>query len=293
VVAAAFNEHVVRATDEIDCTSPWAYGGRNLNDAHPHNGPRTVMDILKKSSNVGTAKIALMLGDERLERYYRDFGLGQRTGIDLPYEDGGIFHPRDRDCAFCGHDKQGRPRCHGWSALTPTRISIGQGIALTAIQVVGAVNTIANDGLRMQPILVRRVTNPDGTEVERNQPTVVKRVLDLESARLTARLMARITEQGGTGWRAAIPGVAVAGKTGTAQKPVPGGYSKTDYVASFVGFLPAENPRFTLLVTLDNPKGRAGHQGGQVAAPVFRQIAEEAIRYLDIPTNSVPRQVEI
>ena len=152
-------------------------------------------------------------------------------------------------------------------------------------------NTIANDGLRMQPTIIRLVTDSRGRPVHEFEPKVVKRVLDIDAARLTRRLMARVTEAGGTGRRAALDYCQVAAKTGTAQKAGVGGYSNTDYVASFVGFFPAEEPVVSLIVTLDNPKPE--HQGGRVAAPVFKEIAEEAIRYLNIPTNAVPVQVQI
>jgi len=265
--AAALNEGIVTPETLFDCENGgWFYKGKLLRDTHPY-GKLSVADGLKKSSNILTAKVALMLGNERLYSYLRAFGFGETTGIDLPGEETGIFHPPSK-----------------WYGISPTRIPIGQGIATTGLQVLGLFCTIANDGYRMRPYVVRRVTDADGQVVHEGRPEVVARVIRPETAALMRELLAAATEDGGTGRRARIGELRVAGKTGTAQKPVPGGYSPTDYVASFVGFLPVDDPEIGIIVVVDNPKPL--YYGGQVAAPAFGAIAGEVSRYLGIQVYS-------
>jgi cell division protein FtsI (penicillin-binding protein 3) len=264
IIAAAFNEGLIAPGQVIDCENGlWHYGGRPLRDYSP-NDMLTIADILKKSSNIGTAKIALMMDEAKVEAYIRAFGIGASTGIDLPGEETGIFRPR-RD----------------WSALSVTRLAMGHEMAVTALQLLNAINTIANDGYRMRPYVVQQVVDPEGKVLHRGAPEVLARPIRPEVATLMRRLMARVTEPDGTGRRAAVPGYRVCGKTGTAQKPIPGGYSDTENIASFVGFLPSDDPVFSLVVVVDAPV--EPRTGGGVAAPLFRRIAEPAARYLDIP----------
>jgi cell division protein FtsI/penicillin-binding protein 2 len=261
--AAALNEGIVTPETVFDCENGgWFYKGKVLRDSHAH-GKLTVAEGLKKSSNILTAKVALMLGNDRLYSYLRTFGFGEKTGIDLPGEEAGIFHPPSK-----------------WYGISPTRIPIGQGIATTGLQILGLYCTIANNGYRMRPYVVRRVVDADGNVVHEGKPEVVARVIRPETAALMRNLLASVTDQGGTGRRARIDEMRVAGKTGTAQKPVAGGYSPTDYVASFVGFLPVEDPEIGIIVVVDNPKPL--YYGGQVAAPAFASIASEVSRYLGI-----------
>lgn len=189
--------------------------------------------------------------------------MGEPSGIDLPGEEPGIFHPPSK-----------------WYGISPTRIPIGQGIATTALQVLGIYCTIANAGYRMKPYVVKRITDPDGRLVFEAQPEVVARVIRPDTAALMCELLAKVTEEGGTGRRAGIEDMRVAGKTGTAQKPVRGGYSPTDYIASFVGFLPADDPEIGIIVVADTPK--PVHTGGRVAAPAFAAIAVDVSRYLGL-----------
>jgi len=250
--------------DVFDCEyGAWLHCRRLLRDFHPY-GRLTVADGLKKSSNILTAKVALTLGDQRLYRYLRAFGLGSKRGIDLPGEENGILHPPNR-----------------WSGISSSRIAIGQGVALTALQMLGVVCAIANDGFLMRPYVVDSVSRSGGPLLLKCKPEVVARPITGKTAATMRTLLARVTEDGGTGRRARVAGYTVAGKTGTAQKPVNGVYSSSAHVASFVGFLPAENPEIALIVVVDEP--RVKHTGGVVAAPVFSRIAGEAVRYLDIP----------
>jgi cell division protein FtsI (penicillin-binding protein 3) len=225
----------------------------------------SVADVLKKSSNIGAAKIALMLGEDRLEKYLRKFGVGRPTGIELPGEEGGILMPN-----------------RTWSKISITRIAMGHEVAVTALQMLNLVSAIANDGFLMRPYLVQRVVDAQGRTIYAAEPEVVSRPINAETSAEMRRLLARVTQKGGTGRRAALEEYTVAGKTGTAQKPGPGGYSDKANMASFVGFLPAEDPELSVIVVVDEPQPL--HTGGVVSAPVFRKIAEQVIRY----QNSCP-----
>ncbi len=266
VIAAAFNEGLIHPQDIIDCENGvWHYRGRPLRDYRPH-GRLSVADVLQKSSNIGSAKIALMMPDARFERYLRDFGFGRTTGIDLPGEEGGILASRSQ-----------------WSAISVSRLAMGHEVAVTALQLLNSVNAIANGGALMKPYVVSRITDNNGRVVYQGQPQTIGQPIRLETARLMAELMVRVTEEGGTARAAHMDGYRVSGKTGTAQKPVPGGYSDRLNIASFVGFLPAEQPEISMVVVVDEPWPL--RTGGAVAAPIFKNIAEQAVRYLDIPVS--------
>lgn len=268
-IAAALNEGVVTPSTVFDCESgSWLYQGKILRDFHPY-GNLTVADIVKKSSNIGSAKIALLLGEQRLDQYLRAFNMGRPMGIDLPGEEGGILPPLAR-----------------WSRLSCSRIAIGQGIGVTALQMLGVYAAIANDGFLMKPHVVQRAVRPDGTTVYQAEPAVLSRPIRGETAAIMRELLGRVTEEGGTGTKAAVPGYKVAGKTGTAQKAVAGGYSDSAYMSSFVGFLPTDQPEVAIVIVVDEPQPL--HTGGIVAAPAFRAVAEQLVRYLDIPPGAAP-----
>ncbi len=264
VFSAALNEHTVTPETLFDCENgAWSYGGRVLRDYHPY-GVLTVADGIKKSSNIMSAKIALGLGDRRLFNYLQAYQIGSKLGLDLPGEEKGLLQPPAR-----------------WSAISGTRIAIGQGVAVTAVQMLGLYGAIANDGCLMRPYVVRRVVARDGTILAQPLPEVVSRPITPATAALMRRLLARVTEDGGTGERACVEGYQVAGKTGTAQKAIPGGYSDTAYISSFVGFIPAETPEIAAVVVVDEPQPY--HTGGRVAAPAFSRILSDTVRYLDVP----------
>jgi len=265
VISAALNENLVTPHTIVDCENgSWFYANRPLGDAHPY-GRLSVADVLKKSSNIGTAKLALMLGNQRLEKYLRRLYIGRRLGVDLPLEEAGILHPARR-----------------WSAVSPTRIAIGQGVAVTALQMLGVLCAIANDGALMKPYVISSIRSSDGTSLHRARPEVLSRPITPATAATMRILLARVTEQGGTGRHAGLEGYRVAGKTGTAQKPKGGGYSSTAFTASFTGFLPAEDPEIAIIVVADEPQPQ--HYGGVVAGPTFKKIARQAVKYLDIPS---------
>ena len=204
------------------------------------------------------------LGQQQVYRFLRAFGFGEKTGIDLPGESIGILRSPDQ-----------------WSQRTLPSLAIGQEIAVTPLQLVTAVSVIANQGWLMRPFLVRKISDHQGTNVWEHDPYIRRRPIRPETAKIVTDLLVDVVERG-TGKRAAIPGYRVAGKTGTAQKvdPQTGTYSSTKLVGSFVGFVPAEDPRLTMLVMIDEPQGPAW--GGVVAAPVFRRVAEQVLRYLNV-----------
>jgi len=221
----------------------------------------SVAQILSRSSNVGAVTLAQLLGKERLARWVARFGFGRETGVDFPGESAGIVLPPDR-----------------WSGSTIGNVPIGQGIAVTPIQLAAAYATIANRGVWTRPHLVERTAGLPRRRPERRRvlPGVV-------AAQLNTMLRLVVTE--GTGTLAAVPGYTVAGKTGTAAKPEPeGGYSESRYVASFVGFVPATKPRLVILVTVDEPRGTIW--GGVVAAPAFAEIARFDLQYLEVQPDS-------
>lgn len=268
-ISGVLSERLVAPSDIVFCENgSWLHAGRILRDTHSY-GELTVADVIKKSSNIGAAKLSLMLGKKRLAAHLAAFGIGSRTGVDLPGEERGIFHSTTE-----------------WSGLSCSRIAIGQGVAVTALQMLDAYCTIANDGVRMRPYVVKRVVGADGVMVYEQQPRELGRPITPDTARIMAKLLQRVTEDGGTGVKARVEGYTVAGKTGSAQKPVAGGYSATDYVASFVGFLPVERPEIGIIVVVDTPQ--PCHVGGLVAAPVFSEIGTQTVRYLDVvPSRAV------
>lgn len=225
----------------------------------------TLVQIIKYSSNIGAAKVGEGLGKRRFYRYIKEFGFGAKTGIDLPGETTGSI-----------------PRPADWSQVSIDTISFGQGLSVTGLQLVTAMSSVANGGYLMRPFVVKRVLDKDGTVVKRIDPEVVRRVISQETARKVTSLLKEVTGEGGTGVKAAIEGFEVAGKTSTAQKPdlLTGGYKDGKYISSFLGFVPAEDPQITMLVSLDEPEGE--FYGGAIAAPVFKEIASQVLPYLGV-----------
>ena len=264
VVAAAIEAGVARPTDLIDCQNgAFSIAG---NVFHDHNGYGliSVSRILEVSSNIGAAKLGIRLGQERLYESLRAFGFGARTGVDLPGEDFGILRDWNR-----------------WSKLSIGAISFGQEVSVTSMQILTAVNTIANGGVMMRPYVVERIIDAQGNRKNVHTPERTK-ILSRETAAAVADAMEGVILRG-TAKRAALNGYRAAGKTGTAQKVDGGRYSKSKYVASFIGFAPQPQPKITVLVQLDEP--RNGYYGGDVSAPIFKRIAQETLLYLKVPPD--------
>jgi cell division protein FtsI (penicillin-binding protein 3) len=269
--AAALEEKVTSPDRQYFCENgAFRFASHTIRDAHPH-GLLSFAEVVQYSSNICTSKVAAQLGAERWYAYLRAFGFGQRTGIELPAEGPGILRP-----------------VTSWAAIDLATHSFGQGIAVTPLQMVTAIGAIANGGMLMQPHVVRRVVAADGTVLVDRKPVVVRRVISARVAQTTAELLRRaVEEKGGTGARAKLDEFHVAGKTGTSQKARVGarGYSEKR-IGSFVGFVPVEAPRLVALVVIDEPSTTS--YGGVVAAPVFRAIASEALRILDVVPNGPP-----
>ncbi len=267
VASGALNEGTVNEKTSIYCENgAFSYGGRVLRDHHGY-GHMGVHDILVKSSNIGSAKMALMMGDTKFYEYVRRFGFGERTGIELPGEIPGLVHPP-----------------HRWDKLTITRMPMGQSIAVTPLQITMGMSVIANGGHLMAPQIVRSVEDSNGNIVLGKPPKVVREVVPAKTAAFVSDALSGVVGEGGTAQLAKVAGFTVAGKTGTAQKVSPkGGYDPGKYVVSFVGYLPQENPRFVCLVMVDDAKIASGlNYGGLVAAPIFSRIGERAARHLDL-----------
>jgi cell division protein FtsI (penicillin-binding protein 3)/stage V sporulation protein D (sporulation-specific penicillin-binding protein) len=276
--SAALNEGTVRPDSIIYCEhGAFSYGGRYLHDDHP-NDDLSVDDILIKSSNIGAAKLALGLGEQRLYSYIRGFGFGDRTGIALPGEIAGLVYPPNR-----------------WSKLSITRIPMGQEVAVTPLQTITALCAIANGGHLMMPQIVHDITDDKGQVISTFAPVEIRQVVKTETAREVVEALKGVVSARGTAALAKVSGFVVAGKTGTAEKIDPkGGYLKGKYIVSFCGFLPADNPSFACLIMLDDAVTKPDENyGGQVAAPVFSRIGEKAARYLnlepqpDLPASNV------
>ncbi len=265
-IAAAIDSGRIKATDVYNCENgTYRVADRIIHDDHPHSR-LTVSDIMKYSSNIGSAKIGFKTGEETLSSYLRNFGFGTRTGIDLPGESPGNLK-------------------RNWYGVDLATISFGQGVSLSTIQLVSALSAIANGGNLMKPYLVEQILDDNGTVVQKFEPQIVRRVVSPETARKVTKMLETVTGDGGTGTNAALDGYRVAGKTGTAQKvdPVTRTYSLSSRIGSFVGFVPADKPKLTIAVIIDEPQ--MVKYGGVVAAPAFREIAKNSLAYLKIQPN--------
>lgn len=258
--AAALESGLIRPEEEFDCEM----GGITLRSTrirdHKAFGRLTFAQVLAKSSNVGVIKAALRIGDERLYRTIRDFGFGEPTGIDLPGESAGILHPVER-----------------WGPLDKAYIAFGQGVSVTPLQLGVAAAAVANDGARPRPHVVAAISRGEVRVPKFARPPVVGRPISVSTARDLQWMMEAVVTAG-TARAASVPGYRVAGKTGTAQIPVPGGYLRNGYLPSFVGFAPADRPVIVGVVAIAEPQGWEYH-GGQVAAPVFGAIARQVLLY--------------
>ena len=274
LAAAALEEGVVRPDDRI-----WAENGQlTIAKTTIHDwkkfGWLSFSEVLQNSSNVGSMKVGLALGGDRYHHYMTAFGFGAPTGIGLPGESRGLLRDPQR-----------------WSALSLPTMSIGQEVSVTALQMLAAFGAVANGGTLMQPRLVKAEFDADGREMRRIEPRAVRQVVSPETARTLSRMLVEVVEHG-TGHLAAVGGYDVGGKTGTAQKldSTTRRYSRAPGVLSFIGFVPADEPRLVLLVLLDEPKNEKW--GSEAAAPIFAAIAAPVLRYLEVPPrDATPIQI--
>jgi cell division protein FtsI/penicillin-binding protein 2 len=262
VVTGGLDQRVVSLGQIFDCErGQFHYANYILHDHEPF-GLLSVEGIITHSSNIGAAKIGIQLGQEELYQYIHNFGFGERTGIPLPDETPGLVHSLTN-----------------WHKISLAQIPMGQGVAVSALQITMAMSAIANGGILMRPMLVSRLEDSSGQVVAQYQPQTVRRVAGPEAIREIVTALKTVPTKEGTAVQAHLDHYTVAGKTGTAQKAEGGRYVQKFY-SSFVGFFPVENPELCIMVLMDEPKD--GHYGGLVAAPVFHAIAERAANYLDL-----------
>jgi cell division protein FtsI/penicillin-binding protein 2 len=269
VLAAALEEKVVTPGDTFYCSGATYVHNHRIRCIKAH-GQEKLEDVLINSCNVGIISVAQRLGKEKLYRYLRGFGLGERTGVPLPGEEGGLLRQPEQ-----------------WSLLSIGAIPIGQEMMVTPLQLLVALSSLASGGVLMRPRLVQRVTDALGNTLEVFPPSPVRRVVSEKTARLVLSMMEKVVTEG-TGKKAQVVGYRIAGKTGTGQKAGQGGrYIPGAYYSSFAGFFPLPDPRFGVLVVLDEPQGE--YYGGDIAAPVFQEVAERILRYRGV----IPERAEV
>jgi cell division protein FtsI (penicillin-binding protein 3) len=260
-VAAALEEGLVAPGTMFDLPPTLRVADREIEESHARGFVTlSVADILAQSSNVGAVKIGLEVGAERFDHWIRQLGFGEPTGVQLPAEEQGIV-----------------PAVEDYSGSTMGNLPLGQGLAVTPMQMAAGYAAIANGGILRPPQLVLEA---GGEEVAHEEGT---RVISEQTAIQLRRMLEGVLAPGGTASEVSVAGYRLAGKTGTAEKAVEGGYSESEFVASFVGFAPVDNPGLLAVIVVDEPKG--SYYGGEVAAPAFGDIAEFALPYLGIPTG--------
>ena len=270
--SAALEEKKVDEGVRIFCENgAYKISGDILHD-HTSHGWLTFREVIEQSSNIGTSKVAQMLGNDLLYKYIRLFGFGSKSGIDLPGEVPGVTRP---------------PRY--WSKLSIATVPMGQEVGVTALQLAGEISIIANGGQLMKPYIVKEVKDKYGETIKQFSPVVVNRVISADTAERIKKILIGVIEEG-TGKLAKVMGFDAAGKTGTAQKLEPNGtYSHNKFIASFIGFAPANDPLIAVAIMVDEP--HPYYYGGVVAAPVFKGVANDTIRYLR--TKQLPEEVLI
>jgi len=263
-LSGAINDGLIGLDTMIDCTGPWAYAGHTLKDDE-ENGVLPVMEVMAKSSNIGFGKIGLnYLGPQRLYKYATAFGIGQRTDLfGGQSETPGLLRPVSK-----------------WSALSPTRIPIGQEVAVSPIQMVTAMSVIANNGRLVEPHLTKQVADADGNVLETYTPRTVRQVITPRTAQAVTKALEQVAIDG-TAKDIKIPGYDYAAKTGTAQKFIDGAYSHTHFVSSFIGFLPADDPAFVALVMVDDPQTKK-YYGAEVSGPIFANLAAQVAQIMNL-----------
>lgn len=274
LAAAALEEKVVELDEMFDVSKGYIMaGGKPIRDVHRHE-ILSFQEVIQKSSNVGSVQVGLRLGSEKYYEYIRNFGFGEKSGIDFPGEARGILREPAQ-----------------WSGTSLAALSIGQEIGVTPLQILRVYATIANGGRLMKPYIVSDIISPAGEVVKRVVPTIERQVVSRDTADTVKEILKMVVEEGGTARKAYVKGNLVAGKTGTAQifDPKAGRYSSDKYVSSFVGFVPADDPKLALIVVVYEPKGRS--YGGVVAAPVFKNIIEHTFSYLDVPMERHENQI--
>ncbi|HOX54518.1 MAG: penicillin-binding transpeptidase domain-containing protein [Candidatus Omnitrophica bacterium] len=258
--SAALEENKVQETDKFFCENgSYKVANHILHDYRPH-GTLTFKEVMMQSSNIGVTKVAQILGPELVYKYAKLFGFGSLTGIDLPGEVQGQNKPPEK-----------------WSKTSIGAVPIGQEVCVTAIQLVTAISAIANDGVLMRPFVIKRIQDKKGEIIKEFHPQEIRRVITEKTAARMKDILAAVVAEG-TGRGGQIPGYRAAGKTGTAQKVENGVYSHSKFTATFMGFVPVEDPKLAIVVSVDEP--HPAYLGGTVSAPVFKRVAEDSLKYL-------------
>lgn len=256
----------VKPDDMFFCENgQYSVGKRVLHDYHGY-GNLSFSQVIQKSSNIGTVKATAKIGEDDFYNYLLNFGIGQSTGIDLPGEENGILR-----------------NVRTWTPSDMTTIPMGQGVSCTTLQLADALSVVANGGLLMQPYIVKEIRDENGNVIKKFKPKIKKRVISGKSAD-TVKEILKGAVQSGTGKKAILNGYYACGKTGTAQKVIGGRYAEGKYIASFMGFAPYKDPELVVVVSVNEPKG--DYFGGSVAAPVFREVMQKSLRYLEVPEES-------
>ena len=270
--SAVLEENKVKEQDKIFCENGEYKIAKHVLHDHTSHGWLTFQEVIEQSSNIGTCKAAQLLGAEGLSRYVKSFGFGCKTGIDLPGEIPGSA----KDLRY-------------WSKTSMWAIPMGQEVGVTAMQLAGAISAIANGGNLMKPYIVKEIRNSSGEAIKVFSPVVIRNVLSPEAAARVKKILIGVVENG-TGKMAKIADFTAAGKTGTGQKVEPSGtYSHSKFMASFIGFAPAEDPQVAIAVIVDEPRG--SYYGGTVSAPAFKSVAADVLKYLK--TKQSPNEVVV
>jgi cell division protein FtsI/penicillin-binding protein 2 len=272
-LSAALEQKKFVETDKIFCENgEYRVANHILHDHHPH-GTLTFRGVFEQSSNIGVTKVAQRLGPDLFYQYARRFRFGVKTGVDLAGEVNGLLKPPSQ-----------------WSKTTIGAIPIGHEVTTTPLQLVSAIAAIANDGLYMKPLIIKYIKDEHNEIIKSFEPQALDQIIAPETAKRVKEILVGAVESG-TGKQAMIPGMRVAGKTGTAQKVVGNSYSHDKFYASFIGFAPADNPRLAAIVVFDEP--HPNHFGGTVSAPVFKEVIENALRYLDNTGPMEPSRLSV
>jgi cell division protein FtsI (penicillin-binding protein 3) len=259
--SAALQEGVIKEGDMINCEHGAYRVANHILHDHEPLGTITFKQVIEQSSNIGTTKVAQRLGPQRVYNYAHLFRFGMKTGIDLPGEAPGMLKP-----------------VRQWSKTSIGAVPIGQEVTVTPIQMMGAISAIANDGIYMRPFVVKYIKDSHGQIIYHHSPQMLDVVISKETSKRMKAILKGVVDEG-TGTKAAIKGVTVAGKTGTAQKVVSGIYSHAHFYATFAGFAPVENPRLAAVVVFDDP--HPAYYGGTVSAPVFSEVVGDSLKYLN------------
>lgn len=260
-LSAALEEEKVNEEDKFFCENGSYRVASHILHDHRAHGWLTFREVIEQSSNIGVTKVAQILGASQLYRYIKLFGFGRKLEIDLPGE-------------ICGMTKEP----HHWSKISIAAVPIGHEVGVTTLQLATAISVIANGGQLMKPYIVQEIRDKSGETIKKFSPTLIRKVISLDTAKRVKKILTAVVDEG-TGKLAKVATLAVAGKTGTAQKLEPNGtYSHNKFIASFIGFAPVEDPLIAIAVTVDEP--HPYYFGGVVAAPVFKNVASDVIGYL-------------